>query len=173
LNIILKYGLLNINSEKSLFGVTTGMNKKKPLPPTYFLFSITIMLLMHLVFPISKFIYFPWNLTGLVPMAIGAFLNLIADDSLKKRKTTVKPFEESTTLITSGAFRISRNPMYLGMTLILFGTCILLGSLSPYFVVLIFIFLMDFVFIRAEEAMLEKRFENDWIEYKKTVRRWL
>lgn len=129
--------------------------------------------MIHFVWPISKFIYFPWNLTGLVPIAIGSLLNLIADKSFKEKKTTVKPFEESTHLITNGVFKISRNPMYLGMGLILLGISISLGSLTPYLVVLIFIFLMDVGFIRAEEAMLEEKFEKEWIEYKKTVRRWL
>ena len=106
-------------------------------------------------------------------MAIGSLLNLIADSSFKKINTTVKPFEESTALLTDGVFRISRNPMYLGMAFILSGISILLGSLSPFFVILIFMFAMDFVFIRKEEAMLQKKFGTTWLEYKKTVRRWI
>ncbi len=45
--------------------------------------------------------------------------------------TTVKPFEESQALVTGGVFRISRNPMYLGMTLILLGVTLILGSVTP------------------------------------------
>lgn len=149
------------------------MKNKKPLPPTYFMLSIIIILIIHFIFPVTKFIPFPWSLTGLVPIVIGSLLNLIADSSFKKMRTTVKPFEESTALITSGAFKISRNPMYLGMVLILSGISILLGSLSPFFVILIFIFAMDFVFIQKEEAMLQNKFGTKWLEYKKTVRRWL
>lgn len=149
------------------------MKIKKPLPPTYFTLSMIFIVIIHFIFPIIKFISFPWNLTGLIPIAIGSLLNLIADSSFKKINTTVKPFEESTALLTDGVFRISRNPMYLGMAFILSGISILLGSLSPFFVILIFMFAMDFVFIRKEEAMLQKKFGTTWLEYKKTVRRWI
>lgn len=46
--------------------------------------------------------------------------------------TTVKPFQESTALITDGVFRLSRNPMYLGFVLVLTGIATLLGSLTPW-----------------------------------------
>jgi protein-S-isoprenylcysteine O-methyltransferase Ste14 len=149
------------------------MNKKKILPPTYSFISLTLIVLIHFVFPIAKFIKFPLNLIGLLPLLSGIVLNILADNSFKKYSTTVKPFEESAVLVTSGTFRISRNPMYLGMALILLGVCILLGSVSPYFVMIVFSILIDFNFIRVEEKMMEEKFRSKWLEYKKTTRRWL
>jgi protein-S-isoprenylcysteine O-methyltransferase Ste14 len=85
----------------------------------------------------------------------------------------VKPFEESTTLVTNGVFRLSRNPMYLGFVLLLAGLVMLLGSTTPWFVVIIFPIVMEMRFVRAEEAMLEARFGDSWLQYKRSVRKWL
>jgi len=61
--------------------------------------------------------------------------------------------------------------MYLGFVLILLGVAIFLGSLTPYIVVLGFVILMDVVFIRTEEQMLQSTFGEDWMQYKNKVRR--
>jgi len=114
-----------------------------------------------------------WNLLGVVPLVIGIILNLVADGVFKKLGTTVKPFEESTALITTGVFRISRHPMYVGMVLILIGIAVLMGSLTPYAVIPVFAVLMEVVFIRVEERMLEEKFSEAWLVYKEKVRRWI
>ncbi|MBW1910265.1 MAG: isoprenylcysteine carboxylmethyltransferase family protein [Deltaproteobacteria bacterium] len=106
-------------------------------------------------------------------MVIGIILNLVADGVFKKLGTTVKPFEESTALITTGVFRISRHPMYVGMVLILIGIAVLMGSLTPYAVIPVFAVLMEVVFIRVEERMLEEKFSEAWLVYKEKVRRWI
>jgi protein-S-isoprenylcysteine O-methyltransferase Ste14 len=149
------------------------MSKRKPLPPTYLISSIIAMLVLNFVFPVSRVIRFPWNLLGIVPLAIGIIVNLVADKAFKKTDTTVKPFEDSTTLITTGVFRISRHPMYVGMVLILIGIAVLMGSLTPYSVIFVFVVLMEIVFIRVEERMLEEKFGGAWSAYKGKVRRWI
>ncbi len=149
------------------------MKQKKILPPTFFNAAIAIIILVYFVFPVSKIIHFPWNLPGIFLVIFGVVLNLHADSSFKKNSTTVKPFEKSSRLITTGTFRLSRNPMYLGMVSILLGICIILGSITPFFVVLIFIIVIDYLFIRVEESMLEEQFGNTWLKYKKSVRRWI
>ena len=93
------------------------MEGKKVLPPTYLWISIAIMLILNFLLPLTKIIPWPWNLLGIFPLACGIALNLIADNAFRAAKTTVKPFEESTALVTSGVFRISRHPMYLGFVL--------------------------------------------------------
>jgi protein-S-isoprenylcysteine O-methyltransferase Ste14 len=149
------------------------MKGKKTLPPTYLWAAIIIMLVLHFLLPLAKIIAWPWNLLGILPLAGGIALNLIADNAFRKAKTTVKPFEESTALVTGGVFRISRHPMYLGFVLALIGIGILLGSLAPWVVVPVFAVLMDRMFIQVEERMLQARFGEDWLQYKATVRRWI
>jgi protein-S-isoprenylcysteine O-methyltransferase Ste14 len=149
------------------------MKGKKVLPPTYLLVSIVIMLALHFLLPVPKIIPMPWNVLGIVPLACGIALNLAADKAFREVGTTVKPFEESKALLTSGVFRISRNPMYLGYELILIGIAIMLRSLTPYVVIPVFVVLMNRVFIRVEEQMLEEKFGPGWSEYGEKVRRWI
>jgi len=149
------------------------MKANRVLPPVYFLISIVAMALLNFFGPVIEFVRYPWNLLGLVPLGIGIALNLIADAAFKKEQTTVKPFEISTALITTGVFGISRNPMYLGMALILIGIAILMGSLSPLIVIVFFTALMELVFVRTEEKMLEEHFGLAWTEYQSKVRKWI
>ena len=119
------------------------MQNKKILPPTYLLLSIIMMLAFHFVLPITKIIPSPWNIFGLVPLIVGIVVAVSADNMFHRVNTTVNPFAESTALVIQGVFRFSRNPMYLGMSLILFGIAMLLGSLTPLAVVIALPILLD------------------------------
>jgi protein-S-isoprenylcysteine O-methyltransferase Ste14 len=146
---------------------------KKIMPTMYLLIAIVAMAVVHFLVPVIQVISMPWIILGIIPIAGGVALNLIADGAFRRVKTTVKPFQESTTLVTSGTYRISRNPMYLGFALILLGIAIILGSLAPFVILLVFCILIDRVFIRVEERMLEDKFGQAWLEYKARVRRWV
>ena len=131
------------------------MKTKRVLPPTYLFLSIATMVLLHLLIPVSKIAPYPWNLLGILLLVMGISINLIADAAFKREQTTVKhPFEKSTALIVTGVFRISRHPMYLGMVFILLGIAILMGTLTPLIVIVIFGILMELVFVenRRENA---------------------
>lgn len=143
------------------------------IPPVYLLVCIALMILFRFLLSGAKLLGLPWNLSGLIPLALGIALNLAADRSFKNRNISVKPLEKTTALITDGVFRVSRHPMYLGMVLILLGVAILLGTLTPFVVVFAFAFLMDIAFIRFEEKKLEETFGEAYLEYKKKVRRWV
>lgn len=149
------------------------MNIKNILPPTYLLIAIVSMVALHFLAPLASLIPFPWNMLGLIPFALGVGINMLADNAFKRANTTVKPYETSTTLITDGVFRLTRNPMYVGFVLILLGVAIFVGSLSPYLIVVLFPILMKKIFIIFEEQMLEQTFGNTWLTYKQQVRRWL
>jgi protein-S-isoprenylcysteine O-methyltransferase Ste14 len=74
--------------------------------------------------------------------------------------------------MTSGVFRISRNPMYLGMTLILFGVSILVGSLTAFVSPVAFFFISEHQFIPLEEKSMENVFGESYLDYARRVRRW-
>jgi protein-S-isoprenylcysteine O-methyltransferase Ste14 len=147
--------------------------EKKIMPTTYLLIAILLCLGLHFLVPLLYFIPSPWNLVGIIPIIFGIWINLSADQAFKKAYTTVKPFEETNTLIQRGVFRLSRNPMYLGFEFILIGLALLLRSLSPYLVVLLFPIVIDRSFIQVEERMLDTKFEEDWRQYKAKVRKWI
>jgi protein-S-isoprenylcysteine O-methyltransferase Ste14 len=149
------------------------MAHSKALPPTYLIITMVVMLGLHFSVPVTTLITYPSNLLGSIPLVTGVALNLMADRALKIYKTTVKPFQVSSALVTTGVYRISRHPMYLGMVLILIGGALLMGSLSPFLAVVMFAALMELIFVRAEERMLEQEFGERWRAYKQRVRRWI
>lgn len=149
------------------------MTNNKILPPRYFFIAIVLIFLVHFIIPVVKFIPYPWNLIGIILIIIGSFLNLVADKKFKDLNTTVKPYENSAALITDSVFGLTRHPMYLGMVLILLGISMFLGSLTPFLITGVFVVLMEIIFIRVEEDMLEEQFGTEYLEYKQRVRKWI
>ena len=149
------------------------MNKKKILPPTIFWLSLILSVGLHFLLPVKKVIVAPYKYIGILLICAGILLNLWADRLFKHKQTTVKPFEKSSFLIEEGPFKFSRNPMYLGMAAMLLGMSILLGTVTPFIVPVVFCILVRIVFISAEEIDLENVFGQEFLEYKKRIRRWL
>jgi protein-S-isoprenylcysteine O-methyltransferase Ste14 len=147
--------------------------RRPVLPPTYLYAAIGLMVALHFLLPLATLCPVPWNFLGFIPLLAGVALNIAADRAFKRAQTTVKPYEESQTLVTDGVFARSRNPMYLGMVLALSGIGMLLGTLSPFLVIIPFAAAMHAVFIRAEERMLAATFGDAWTAYTRQVRRWL
>jgi protein-S-isoprenylcysteine O-methyltransferase Ste14 len=146
---------------------------KKILPPTHFYIYLIISIIMHYTLHLNQIIYYPFYLIGFLFFVLGTGLNIWADQLLKKQKTTVKPNENPTSLIETGAFKISRNPMYLGMTLALLGAGFILGSITSFIGALLFIVTMEIAFIPMEEKNLQEQFGETFENYKKKVRRWV
>ena len=146
---------------------------KTLLPPTYFLGSLVLMAALALFLPVADVLSWPWRALGAAPIAAGVWLNLAADRAFKARGTTVKPFERSSALLTDGVFRITRNPMYLGMILILVGVAMLNGSLSPFLIAAGFAAIIETRFIPVEERMLAETFGDAWTAYCRRTRRWI
>lgn len=106
-------------------------------------------------------------------IALGMSIIVVAAGLFKKADTALLPFHKSTDLVTSGPYKITRNPMYLGMVLILVGIAFVLGSLPPFFVIPLFIFIIQTNFIQGEERFMEDIFGDEYLDYKKRVRRWI
>ncbi len=149
------------------------MKRNNILPPTYLMISIFVMVLLNILLPWTRIIPAPWNLMGATLLILGILINVIADNAFRLAGTTVKPFEKSTLLVTSGLYRFTRNPMYLGFVSVLTGLAILLGSVTPFLIIPLFIILIDRRFITAEERMLAARFGGTWQEYETRTRRWV
>jgi len=149
------------------------MKKAKLLPPTYFIIYLSLAIGLHFVLPVTKLVHAPYNYIGILLIGVGIWLNIRADQLFKRRNTTVKPFEQSTCFIEEGPFAFSRHPMYLGMVVILVGVAVLLGNIVSLFAALGFFVTMDIAFVRHEEKALEETFGEEFLDYKKRVRRWL
>lgn len=143
------------------------------MPPVYFLGAMLSMIALHVLLPvaqwgegISQYVGGAGIVASVAFMVVGARL-------FARLGTTIKPFEESSALAVTGPFKISRNPMYLGMLGALVGLAVLLGTASPVVVVPVFAWLITTRFIVAEERALEARFGAQYTEYRRHVRRWL
>jgi protein-S-isoprenylcysteine O-methyltransferase Ste14 len=143
------------------------------MPTTWLLVAIILMVALRLLLPQPLIVPQPWHLVGLVPLALGVLINLVADGALRQAATTVKPYEEPSALIEGGAFRASRNPMYLGFVSILLGVGLLLRTALPFAVVPAFAILMDRGYIAIEERALAGKFGSRWDAYRRGTRRWV
>ena len=143
-------------------------------PPDYILVFIALEIIAHYFFPIKQLIASPYIYLGIPLIILGAYLNFVwVYLTFKKEKTTVKSYDKPNKLVTYGAFKISRNPTYLGMALMLLGIAVLLGSAITFVFPVLFVILTDIFVIPEEEKNLEKAFGKKYLEYKKKVRRWI
>ena len=149
------------------------MKIKALMPDGYFVILLAMSILFDSIFPIVKIIFYPYSLIGIILIIIGLSLTFVANFILLKKKTSIKPLEKPSELIISGPFKFSRNPIYLGMALILFGVEIVLGWLSPFLFPIMFVIIINKSFIPIEENNLEKLFGGKYLNYKKRVRRWI
>ncbi len=149
------------------------MEKSGPLPPTYWFIALALTIGLRFVWSGGQFVPWAWRPIGIPFVVLGAWLTLWTDGLFKKHETTVKPFEDASRLITEGPFRISRHPMYLGMTLILLGTAVLLGSVLSVLPAVAFAVWMQVRFIPAEEASMERIFGEAYREYAQKTRPWV
>ena len=150
-----------------------GYRPTKLLPPVWFLASLIAMAALHFWLPVARLIPPPFHWLGLAPLIAGLALGFNAVGLFRRRQTGVVPFTPVTTLVTTGPYRFTRNPMYLGLVLALFGIATLLGTLSPWFVIPLFAAWIHRRFILQEEAMLEERFGDEYATFKQRVRRWI
>ncbi len=89
------------------------------------------------------------------------------------RGTAICPTAHTSLLITDDVFRLTRNPMYLGIVLMLLGAALGSGGLFTYLAALTFFLIIDAVFCPYEEHKLSQSFGEDFADYRHRVRRWL
>ncbi len=145
----------------------------KLTPAGVFLLILLISILTHFIFPIKEIIQFPYNYIGIGVIVLGIVFNLLVYNLFRRNKTTINPYIKPSKLVTSSIFKISRNPFYLGQALKLVGVAILLGSLITFLFPIIYILIIDRIYIPIEEKNLKHIFDLKYFSYKKKVRRWL
>jgi protein-S-isoprenylcysteine O-methyltransferase Ste14 len=143
------------------------------VPPVYLALCLAAVGLLHRYFPVAHVIPEPWPWLGVVIALAGFALGGWTTSLFFGAGTTLIPGRESSALLTHGPFRFTRNPIYLGMALVLLGACIFAGSLTPFLVVPIFVWVIDVLVIPHEQAMLTRKFGAEYEAYVAKVRRWL
>ena len=146
---------------------------KKVIPPFLFLLCILLMIALKFLIPEPQIVSSPINYLGVLLIITGiAMINSIRK-LYDEVNTEIHTFKKPRTLITTGLFKISRNPIYLGFTIALIGVWIILGNLTSIVGCLLFFIAANFWYIPFEENNLEKEFGEDYKIYKLKVRRWI
>jgi len=142
-------------------------------PPMWLVVGLILIFLLDEFAPLARFDGSFSTGLGSFAILIGLMLLVHAGGMFKVAETDAIPFRNVTSLVTTGVYRVSRNPMYLGMALVLLGTAIVVGAFSALFVTPAFMAIIEFRFIRPEEAMLRELFGEEFERYRSLVRRWL
>ena len=128
---------------------------------------------LDLLFGIASFHSVPVTVAASLLLTIGFLIRVWATFDFYRQRMKVISLVPQDKLITSGPYRFSRNPLYLGGNVFIFlGAVLVLGSPIGLLLTAINIGIVD-IMIRREERQLEQAFGDDWLRYKKNVRRWL
>jgi len=147
--------------------------RRRIIPPVWLALTLVAMWLVHRWWPVAT-VHGSWRLfAGGVLLVAGITIAATSSELFKKAGTPVIPFERSTVLVTGGLFRYTRNPMYLGMVVLLTGVALMLGSAGTFLPILVFVWIIQTRFISGEERFLEEIFGEPYLAYKRQVRRWL
>jgi protein-S-isoprenylcysteine O-methyltransferase Ste14 len=147
---------------------------KRLLPPSLFLICIAAMGVLHLLWPGTRLHWHsPYQIVPLALLASGLGLAFWGSAHFSRAGTNIDTFREPGLLVTDGPFRFSRNPMYLGMVIALWGVAKLLGTASPLLVLLAFAVIVDRWYIVFEERWMKEKFGDAYAKYQARTRRWL
>ena len=141
--------------------------------PPHYLLVLSLCMLLTWFFGESSPQNLPLIIFGLGLIGLGFLLAFNSIARFIRAKTGVVPFSKSTTLITDGFYKYTRNPMYVGMNSFLLGLLIILNNPINLTFLVIFFFIVRNLFVVKEEVQMEETFGEDYLTYKGKVRRWL
>ena len=142
-------------------------------PPLYYVAGFVVGGTLELIVPTS------WPPFGVrlaaTLLAGGAWLALdgAAMALFRRAGTSMVPMNPATVLVTSGPYRLTRNPMYLGMAFLYAGIALAAGLIWALLLLPVVILVIDRLVIAREEPYLERKFGEEYREYKRRTRRWI
>ncbi len=141
-------------------------------PPLLASLCLLGALVLHLMMPGPRTV-FAHHVLGLALVAGGVGLSFYAAAIFQARDTTRNPYGEPTSLVTAMPYTFTRNPMYVGLTLVLFGLAVFCASVVMLLAPIVFVVVIDRAVIPREEETMERLFGQSYVDYKTRVRRWL
>jgi protein-S-isoprenylcysteine O-methyltransferase Ste14 len=136
------------------------------------MFLVVAAVLLHAATPM-RLELFANDVLGALLIAAGFCTMMAGWWRFRKQRTVICPTGTPSSLVVSGIYRITRNPMYLGMIAMLLGIAMIVGSLPFYAAAIVYIIVMNTVFCPYEEEKLQRLFGHEFLRYKARVRRWL
>ena len=145
------------------------------VPPVALVLLFALMMWLTSTYEPSLTVVLPWRgAIALVVCCAGVAIALGGVMAFRRAKTTVNPItpEATTSMVSSGLYRFSRNPMYLGLLVVLIGWAIFLSHLLAFALLPVFVLYMNRFQINPEERVLSAKFPQ-FRAYKNAVRRWV
>ena len=141
-------------------------------PPLIYALPLLAGLLLHHFRPLA-ILPTPWaHGLGALFVVLG-LIGLPAVLAFRRAGTHPQPWRPATALVTTGPYRFTRNPMYIGFTLLYLGISLWVNSLWPVLALPLILVTIQYGVVVREEAYMERRFGEDYIAYRRRVRRWL
>jgi protein-S-isoprenylcysteine O-methyltransferase Ste14 len=143
------------------------------VPPVIAALCLLASVLLHYLLPALRFPFPAHQLAGTGLASAGILLAISAIRRFFRHTTTVEPFGTPTALVTTGVYRVTRNPMYLGIALVLLGIAVFVASAYLLFAPAAFVAIVNARQIPLEESRLTALFGDDYAVYRRRTRRWL
>ena len=150
------------------------MKKLSKIPPPF----VVLILVISTFFSTKKIdlIHIPFQtLISIFILSVGIFILINPVLKFKKSKTTINPikFKKVNKLVTSGIYKYTRNPMYLGLLMIVISSSIFYLNIYSILTPLFFYLWINRFQIKREEIFLTEKFGKEYLSYKNTTRRWI
>ncbi|HKP20030.1 MAG TPA: isoprenylcysteine carboxylmethyltransferase family protein [Thermoleophilaceae bacterium] len=142
-------------------------------PPLIFLAGLALGFVLEALLPGADLpAWLQWGL-GVLLIAAGLLLLLWFNTLFSRKGTAVEPWKPTTAIVTSGPYRFTRNPAYLGMAVTYIGIAVTSSALWVLVPLPFVLAVIDRGVIAREERYLERKFGEEYLGYKRTVQRWL
>jgi protein-S-isoprenylcysteine O-methyltransferase Ste14 len=145
-------------------------------PPPIFMFPLGIGIRMGRVLPLPLVpagLHHAAHLAGIAIIVLGAALMVSAPLLFLFQRTTIIPHGDARSMVVRGPYRISRNPMYLGLTVAYLGVTLLVGTAWPLLFLAFPLWVVQTKTIPFEEQTLTRIFGDEYRAYQRRVRRWI
>lgn len=142
-------------------------------PPLIYAGTLAVGLLLNRLHPVG---FLPKNARrtlGPLLVAAGGAVGVLGLREMGRAGTNVDPYKPSTAIVTGGPYRFTRNPLYVGMTLMYGGMAALANALPAVLLLPAVLAVMRRGVIEREERYLERKFGDEYLRYKGRVRRWI
>jgi protein-S-isoprenylcysteine O-methyltransferase Ste14 len=142
-------------------------------PPLLYAGAFLLGLVLARLLPIGRLPVVPARLAGMLCVVAGGVIARWGELVMHRAGTNVRPDLPSTALVTDGPFRYTRNPLYVGLTLLYTGAGLLIPSIWPLLLLVPVLLVMRWGVIGREERYLTRKFGEPYRAYLTRVRRWL
>lgn len=146
------------------------------VPPVVLTLTVATAMWLTSTYTPSLTVTIPWRFAFVSGLAgIGIAFAVAGVIAFRQSKTTVDPRkpESTSTLVVSGVYGLSRNPMYVGFLFILSSWAVFLAHALPFVLLPVYVLYLNRFQIEPEERVLCGRFGGDYDSYRRSVRRWL